>query len=160
MKYFLALCSLCFFLLLTSCGSSRDQLSKEGQKKVDTALEHAHSYIGTKYRSGGTTPKGFDCSGYVQYVFKKVNHNLPRSSKDQSKAGRKIDRKKLLPGDLVFFSGSKGGRKVGHVGIVTKVRKGGNFDFIHSSTKRGIIVSSISEEYYKKRYITARRVIH
>jgi cell wall-associated NlpC family hydrolase len=169
--------------LLSSCGTSKygaqkrtngatkvvnnyHQNTKETKetkktKDAEKIAKYAGSFTGTRYRSGGTTPKGFDCSGFTQYVFKEFNYRLPRTAREQSKAGRSVDKRKdIRPGDLVFFTGSnQKSRTPGHVGIVVEVNGKGNFLFIHSSSSRGITVSSDTESYYKARYLTARRII-
>jgi Cell wall-associated hydrolases (invasion-associated proteins) len=146
-------------LIFTSCGSLR-QGGKKRQGEVDDLIKYARKYEGVKYRSGGTTPKGFDCSGYSQYVYKEFGYNLPRTTTDQSKIGKKVNRRDVLPGDLVFFKGrDKKKKRVGHVGIVTEVDRHGDFTFIHASSSRGIVETSIKELYYKDRYLSARRII-
>ena len=108
--------------------------------------------VGTPYKYGGTTSSGFDCSGFVRYIFDKYNLDLPRTSAAQAKAGSHVDKENLRLGDLVFFNTS--GRGVSHAGIYI-----GNDQFAHASTSKGVRISSLSESYYKNRYVTARRVI-
>jgi hypothetical protein len=108
--------------------------------------------VGIKYRYGGTTTKGFDCSGFTSYVFNKVGIKLLRSSREQATMGIKVDRDDLRPGDLVFFNTF--GKRISHVGIYL-----GDGKFVHSSSKRGVRISSMSEKYYVKRYVTSRRVL-
>ena len=110
-----------------------------------------------KYVWGGTTPKGFDCSGYVQYLYKKHNINLPRTALGQSNKGYKVDRQNLQKGDLLFFLTDKSrGIPVTHVGIYI-----GNNEFIHAaSTKKGIIISPINRGYYSKKFLFGKRVLN
>lgn len=124
-------------------------------------VKSAMKYVGTPYRSGRMNPKsGFDCSGFTSYIFKKQNILLPRSSRSQYSAATSItDTRKLKAGDLVFFSGSRVSKRIGHVGIVTEVDESGNFSFIHSSCSAGVVVSASTESYYAKRYIGACRVL-
>ncbi len=118
-------------------------------------LEDAKYFKGGKYVWGGTTPKGFDCSGYVQYLYKKHNVNLPRTAWAQSKKGLSIDKEDLQKGDLLFFlTDKKRGIPVTHVGIYI-----GDGEFIHAaSKKRGIIISPITHGSYAKTFVSARRV--
>jgi len=106
------------------------------------------------YKLGGKTPKdGFDCSGLVQYVYAGQGVKLPRSSSEQAKKGRKVKKSQLQPGDLVFFSTGKRG-KVSHVGIYV-----GNDKFIHAPGRgKKTTKASLSAEYFKKTYHSARRV--
>ncbi|MFS0723367.1 C40 family peptidase [Paenibacillus sp. 1P07SE] len=107
--------------------------------------------VGTPYKYGGTTTKGFDCSGFVLHIFNQYNVSLPRTSSAQAQKGTKVNRSDLQPGDLVFFNTS--GKGISHAGIYL-----GNGEFAHSSSSKGVIVSKLSSSYYDKRYVTARRV--
>ena len=122
--------------------------------KTAKALEReARTWLGTNYKYGGDSKSGTDCSGLVMQVFLKVTAiKLPRNSADQQKFCRSVDRRKLAPGDLVFFSSSRNGR-VSHVGLYI-----GGGDFIHASTSRGVIVSNLSEKYYTDHYHSGGRV--
>ncbi len=118
-------------------------------------LEDAKYFKGGKYVWGGTTPEGFDCSGYVQYLYKKHNINLPRTAWEQSKKGEIVDINNLQKGDLLFFlTDRKRGIPVTHVGIYI-----GNGNFIHAaSKKKGIIISPLTHGSYAKTFVSARRV--
>ena len=118
-------------------------------------LEDAKYFKGGKYVWGGTTPEGFDCSGYVQYLYKKHNINLPRTAWAQSKKGLTVDKDNLQKGDLLFFlTDKKRGIPVTHVGIYI-----GNGNFIHAaSKKKGIIISPITHGSYAKCFVSAKRV--
>ncbi len=114
-------------------------------------LEAVDDLIGTPYKYGGTTTKGFDCSGFVTYLFKKYDISLPRSSRDMAKAGEKVEKADLQYGDLVFFNTN--GKSISHVGVYI-----GDGEFAHSSTSSGVVITSLDDKYYKKRYVTARRM--
>jgi len=118
-------------------------------------LEDAKYFKGGKYVWGGTTPKGFDCSGYVQYLYKKHNINLPRTAWAQSKKGVPVKKENLQKGDLLFFlTDKKRGIPVTHVGIYI-----GNGNFIHAaSKKKGIIISPITHGSYARCFVSAKRV--
>ncbi len=120
-------------------------------------LKDAKYYKGGKYVWGGTTPQGFDCSGYVQYLYKKHKVNLPRTAWAQSKRGQSIDKNNLKKGDLLFFlTDKKRGIPVTHVGIYL-----GNGKFIHAaSKKKGIIISPIYSGYYAGKFVFAKRVLN
>jgi cell wall-associated NlpC family hydrolase len=122
-------------------------------------LQIANRYLGTRYRYGGTTPAGFDCSGFVCYVFGEAGYTLPRSSGEQARMGESVGRNSLQPGDLVFFKGSNSKSKsVGHAGIVTENTGDGTFNFIHSATSSGVRVDSSESIYWNIRYLMAKRV--
>ena len=125
----------------------------------DSVINFGKRYMSTPYRYGGTTPKGFDCSGFTSYVYRQFGFSLNRASRDQAKQFPSIPKKELQTGDLVFFEGRKQNGIVGHVGIVTERKENGEFQFLHSSIKRGVTVSSSDEPYYAARYLKGGRVI-
>ncbi|MBJ6363011.1 C40 family peptidase [Paenibacillus sp. GCM10012307] len=114
--------------------------------------ESIDQVVGTPYKWGGTTTEGFDCSGFILYIFNQYDVQLPRTSKTQAETGTKLEKDELRPGDLVFFNTD--GKGISHAGIYV-----GNGQFAHSSSSKGVIISKLSESYYEKRYVTARRVI-
>jgi len=125
---------------------------------VDRAklLEDANYFRGGKYVWGGTTPQGFDCSGYVQYLYKKQNIDLPRTAYSQSKLGQSVALNRLEKGDLVFFLTDKSrGVPITHVGIYI-----GEGKFIHAADKtRGVVISPILYGSYRKTFVTAKRLV-
>jgi len=127
----------------------------------DSLIEEAHKHLGKPYRFGGKGPKVFDCAGFARYVYAKFGYSLPGGSIPQSRMGRPVkDRRQLQRGDLVFFQGRPGHGGVGHTGIVTEVDTvTGVFRFIHAATSTGVIYSYSTEEYYARRYLTARRLL-
>ena len=122
--------------------------------KTGELVAYAKQYLGSRYVYGGTTPSGFDCSGFVMYVYKQFGVSLPHSSSAQSKKGTKVEKANLQQGDIVFFSDYKTHKGIGHCGIYI-----GNNQFIHASTeKTGVITSSLNSGSYKTRYVTAVRI--
>lgn len=125
---------------------------------VKNLLSYARKHLSSRYRSGGTTPKGFDCSGFVRYCFTKFGVSLPHSSAAQASLGAKVDREFAQPGDLIFFNGhAAGGSRVGHVGIITDVVNK-QIKFIHSACGGGVKFDQLSADYYRKRFVGIRRV--
>jgi hypothetical protein len=127
--------------------------SRDGNVRLrEEIVRTAGRYVGVPYRWGGESPRsGFDCSGLTMVVYRLNGLDLPRSSRQQWKVGRRIDRSRLQKGDLVFFA-TRGGTKISHVGIYT----GGN-KFLHApSSGRRIQSSSLSDNYFKTRYVGAR----
>jgi hypothetical protein len=111
------------------------------------------SYIGTPYRYGGTSRRGVDCSGFVYLVFRELNGaKLPRTTRKQHRLGRAVGTQSGRPGDLVFFRGGPFGW-VNHVGIYL-----GKGRFAHASSKKGVIYSSLDQEYYEKHFSGLRRL--
>ena len=110
-------------------------------------------YFGTRYHSGGQTPAGFDCSGFVRFMYDKAfNMHLPRSSREMSALGNKVRKDELKPGDLVFFHTH--GQQINHVGIFI-----GSDTFIHSSLSKGITEDKLKQGYFEKRFAGAVRIL-
>jgi cell wall-associated NlpC family hydrolase len=119
----------------------------------DKVMKLIKKLIGVQYHYGGKDPSGFDCSGFTSYIYRMaININIPPSSSEQYRIGKKVPKNNLLFGDLVFFNTT--GRIPSHVGIYTS-----NNSFAHASTVKGVTISSLNSDYYQKRYIGARRVI-
>ncbi|WP_310554376.1 C40 family peptidase [Flavobacterium sp.] len=114
-------------------------------------------FQGVPYRSGGTTTSGMDCSGFIIASFTDYNVPLPRTSNDMSRTGEEIDRYSARKGDLIFFR-TNGSRVINHVGLVIEA-SGDDIKFVHSSTSRGVIVSTTKESYYGKTFAQVNRVI-
>ena len=124
---------------------------------ADSILERGMSLIGTRYRFGGTSEAGFDCSGFIGYLFREeAGMNLPRSTREMINVNAPlVARNNLKPGDLLFFSTSGRGR-VSHAGIYL-----GDNQFIHSSSRRsgGVRVDSLGDSYWSKTFIEAKRAL-
>lgn len=140
-----------FMLVLAAVPAFAAPPKKTVAKGSDTIVKTAEKYLKTPYRFGGDTPKGFDCSGFVKYVYEQHGVKLPRTTDVQFQRGKKVDRTKLLAGDLVFFTTYAPGAS--HVGIYY-----GNGKFIHASSSRGVMISRLNEDYWKPRYLGARRI--
>lgn len=180
----LKLKNLCGLLLasafLLSCGSSKNTTVRksghtatakvENLRKLDSRfdgkipksigelLKDAEKYLGAPYKFGGSTSAGFDCSGFALKIFEENDYQLPRRSADQALTGKNIDIREVQPGDLLFFS-TAGGSKVSHVGIVHDIGNDGEVRFIHASTTKGVIISSLNDIYWNKAYLHAQRVL-
>ncbi|MCC9073382.1 NlpC/P60 family protein [Flavobacterium sp. F-65] len=118
---------------------------------------NATENVGVRYRSGGTTRSGFDCSGLMVTTFGSFDIKLPRSSIEQSRIGTKIASEEAKKGDLIFFK-TNGRRQINHVGMVIEANDG-EIKFIHSSVHRGVIVSSTKEAYYERNFTQVNRVL-
>ena len=127
-------------------------------KNVTSVVDYAKTFEGVRYKYGGTTKKGMDCSGLVYTAFKKESISLPRTTRDLSKTGNWIDVDDVQEGDLLFFATKKNSRKVNHVGIVTTARTG-YVEFIHASTSKGVMISNLAERYWYLSYVQARRIL-
>jgi cell wall-associated NlpC family hydrolase len=126
---------------------------KQSAENIRNLFTNVKQYLGIRYRFGGDTPSGFDCSGFVRFMFnKELDVNLPHSSREMASMGAKIDRSELRPGDLVFFTNGK--NRINHVGIFI-----GNDTFVHSSLSKGITRDTLNENYYNKRFATGVRIL-
>ena len=119
---------------------------------AEDIIAHSYSYLGTPYRYGGTSYSGIDCSGFTMKVFAQFGIYLPHGASDQYALSTPVTTEERAPGDLVFFNTS--GYGIGHVGIYL-----GGGQFIHASTSRGVIISSLYESYYARTYLFAGRII-
>lgn len=125
----------------------------------DSLVEYAKTLQGRPYKYAGKGPNVFDCSGFTCYVYKSFNMQLPASSSLQSKFGREMPTEEVKKGDLLIFkSPTPGVNSVGHVGMVVS-NVDGKISFIHSSTRRGVVIDSLSHKHYQARYMGARRVL-
>jgi cell wall-associated NlpC family hydrolase len=155
---------LLLILTITSCKSKQKSITYKHktsynvkQSKTERIIKNAKNYLGTKYKYSGTTKKGMDCSGLIYTSFKKESIQLPRRSIEIAKLGQVIPLRQIKKGDLLFFNtGNK--NKINHVGLVTKTTNNKIY-FIHASTKRGVIISSMDEKYYKTKFVKAKRIL-
>lgn len=178
-------CYILFLFLLVGCGASKKKTSQSQERKItveasnadtppikkskkeklgpaelkaDHIIGTALSFSGVRYKFGGTTKKGMDCSGLLYVAFSEHKVQLPRISYQMAEEGRPVRVKNLVKGDLLFFKTSKGRKKINHVGMVVAVR-GEDVKFIHSTTSRGVIVSSLREGYWNYAFVKATRVL-
>lgn len=152
---------------LSSCRSSAPRLDYRALARasvllgVDIKLEDNHKlyleaaeWIGVPYRAGGDSKRGTDCSGFTCQLYRKVYRTqVPRNTEDLKKESSKVAKRNLREGDLVFFSSNRSKKKVAHVGIYLK-----NGRFIHASTSKGVIVSSLNEDYYTRHWMSGGRI--
>ena len=141
-------------LSVTSCGSFRKGTK---MKPRDGVVYYAKGYLGTPYTSGGNTKGGIDCSGLIHNAFKKQGVRVSRTVDLLRKEGKRISIDRAKPGDIIFFRTSKK-RKLTHAGIVVG-RKRDIPLFIHASSSRGVIISSMNDSYWNNAYAQTRRLI-
>lgn len=132
---------------------SPDTLSGFVEQEEVQLCDLARNYLGTPYKWGGTTPRAFDCSGFTRYVYARLGVRLPRTAREQYRAGDPVKCGTWEGGDLLFFDMNKG--YVSHVGMYL-----GSFAFIHASTPAtGVRIDSLKKRTYKKHYVGARRYL-
>lgn len=134
-----------------------DTSSSKKKQLSEQLIYSASENIGVRYKSAGTTKAGFDCSGLVYTTYNSYEIKLPRTSLEQSRSGTIIKRDAAQKGDLIFFK-TNNSRQINHVGIITEIYDD-EIKFIHSSTSRGVIISSTKESYYQKSFIQINRVL-
>ena len=122
-------------------------------------VNNAMQFEGVRYRGGGTTRDGMDCSGMVFATFKIFDITLPRSSRDMAKAGQEVKLNEAKKGDLLFFANNRSRKGINHVGLVTEVTPEGEVKFLHSATRGGVIISSMNEAYYDRTFVQVNRVL-
>lgn len=165
---------LCLVIFFTACKSTspivtskerdpKEKLTRSEKRKANQLAEQlidaATENLGVKYKYAGTTKAGFDCSGLMYTIFNSENISLPRNSFQQSKIGVVLNPKRdqAKKGDLIFFKTNKN-REINHVGIVIEATDD-EIKFIHSSTSKGVIISSTKEPYYQKTFVQINRVL-
>lgn len=148
-----------FLSLDTETGIS-SPMSATSEILAGDIIDYASKFLGRPYRSGAKGPSAFDCSGFTSFVFRNFDISLSPSSRDQYRQGESISRDEIQPGDLLFFSGRRGGKTVGHVAMAVSVDDNGTVRFIHASNRGGIRHDVYPDGgYYSQRYIGARRVL-
>jgi len=165
--YFILVVLVCF----TSCKSSKRAIKVSKKEtaivnsnkiseiyKADKIVDYSKTFKGTKYKYGGTDKKGLDCSGLIYLAYQSENILIPRVSYLMANEGKKIRLRDVIKGDLLFFKTSKSSKRINHVGLVVNV-KHDSIEFIHSTSSKGVITTMLSEEYWKKAFIEARRIL-
>jgi cell wall-associated NlpC family hydrolase len=148
-------------VLLFVCSQSYAQqnTSEKTTSNADKVIDFAKTFLGVPYVYGGASPTGFDCSGFIQYVFKEFGYSLARTAGDQSLFGFDVTLSELQPGDLLYFKGRNvNSSAIGHVGMVTAV-KDGKIEFIHAAGKSVRMDVFNNSSYYVPRFIKARRTL-
>jgi cell wall-associated NlpC family hydrolase len=126
---------------------------------VEGITSYAKKFRGTPYVWGGVKPSGFDCSGFVRYVFNRFGLPIAHSSRDLAEMGYVVKPEEAYAGDLIFFRRSSTSKsEVSHVGIVVSSDEKG-VQFIHAASGKGVIYSNLSEKYYKTHFVAIRRVV-
>lgn len=144
-----------FVMLIATPGWSQ---GKKKSKKIEKVISMAQTYLGTPYKYGGMSKSGIDCSALIYNCYRVIDIELPRTAKDQSKIGSSKSWGSLRPGDIVYFKFKNKGEKWYHSGMITYVGKD-DIKFIHASSSRGVVMSSLLSDYYKKNVKKFRRVI-
>ena len=160
---FFTACKSTSSIVTSKKGAPKEKLSRSEKRKTnqlaEQLIEAAADNLGVKYKYAGTTRAGYDCSGLIYTIFNAENITLPRNSFQQSKIGVVLNPKRdqAQKGDLIFFKTNKN-REINHVGIVIEATDD-EIKFIHSSTSKGVIISSTKEPYYQKTFVQINRVL-
>lgn len=124
--------------------------------KTEQLLNVANDYQGIRYRWGGMSRNGMDCSGFVKTAFDQFSIDLPRTSREMASRGERVSKSEAKPGDLIFFKNG-GSRVINHVGIIIEVNED-EIKFIHSATSKGVSINSTKEAYYSRGFVQINRV--
>ena len=135
-----------------------ESINKPATKITEQIINTALTFSGTRYKFGGITNKGMDCSGLLYVAFGEHDIQLPRASYQMAEEAQKINLKEVSKGDLLFFGTSRRKNNINHVGLVVQV-DGDEIKFIHSTSSRGVIVSSLQEGYWNYAFIKAARIL-
>ncbi|WP_339706936.1 C40 family peptidase [uncultured Kriegella sp.] len=139
----------------------KEQTKKEAKRpksKAENIINTALTFSGVRYKYGGTTTKGMDCSGLLYISFGEHDISLPRVSYQMAEQGDAIKLKNIVKGDLLFFKTGRASKRINHVGMVVAI-EGDDIKFIHSTTSRGVIVSSLREGYWNYAFVKATRIL-
>lgn len=136
-------------------GSNTDEASSN---LAEVIVNNAKEFNGVRYKYGGTTIKGMDCSGLICTAFKMEDIKIPRTSLAMSHEGELINLEEVQKGDLLFFQTNKNKKQINHVGLVVEIQPG-TVDFIHATSSKGVIISSLNQSYWRLAFIEARRIL-
>jgi cell wall-associated NlpC family hydrolase len=128
------------------------------QTRADQVINTALTFSGVRYKFGGTTNKGMDCSGLLYVSFREHDIQLPRTSIHMAEEGTRIKVRDVQKGDLLFFKTSKGSKRINHVGMVVGIADD-EITFIHASTSRGVTVSSLRDGFWNEAFVKATRIL-
>jgi cell wall-associated NlpC family hydrolase len=144
---------------INSVSVVKDTVNRRNSKQVDEMISYAKKFLGTPYRYAGSTPSGFDCSGFINYVMGNFGFDLVRSSYGLAELGETVRLSEIQPGDLMFFKGrSVNSSSVGHVAMVIEVSPEA-IKFIHSSTSSGVVIDNFkTSKYFIPRFVKAKRL--
>ncbi len=163
MKALICISLLFFSLIGFSAKTEVDSIIEPELILRDSIVDYAQEFIGIPYKWGGATTSGFDCTGFVYFVFKKFGIKVSRASSGYENVGEKRDFENALAGDIMLFTGTKPEiRKVGHAGIVLQ-NKDGVIDFIHSSSSKkhfGVTITRYNASGYEKRFLRIINVLN
>ncbi len=131
----------------------------ENEETINDIVSYAKQFLGTPYKFAGTSPIGFDCSGFIYYVMGNFGFNITRSSYGMAEFGETVRLSEVRPGDLLFFKGRNiNSKTVGHVALVVE-NNGGVIKMIHASTSRGVTIDTFTNnDYYVPRFLKAKRL--
>ncbi|WP_420580750.1 C40 family peptidase [Reichenbachiella sp.] len=146
------------FIVLTTAPSSAQKKKRKRAQSIQNVVDAAYTYTGTPYKYGGTSKTGIDCSALMQNSYAQAGYKIPRTAKEQSKYGKKVSWNGIRQGDIVFFKFKNKREKWYHSGMITSVTPDGTY-FIHTSSSRGVVISDLNADYYKKNIKSIRRVI-
>lgn len=135
-----------------------EKVTRPSKSKAENIINTALTFSGVRYKYGGTTKKGMDCSGLLYVAFGEHEISLPRISYQMAEKGNPIGLKNIVKGDLLFFKTGRATKRINHVGMVVAI-EGDDIKFIHSTTSRGVIVSSLREGYWNYAFVKATRIL-
>ena len=142
---------------VNSVGSENNGITT-GISPAEYIIDYAKQFEGVRYKWGGTTKSGMDCSGLVYESFRSYDIVLPRMSRDMAKRGKKIALKNVLNGDLLFFKTGNRRNSINHVGLIVDI-KNNDIEFIHATSSKGVIISNLNDPYWLNAFHEARRIL-